>query len=324
MAAAAGSWYAAYLLSTGPQGDGKGVVVTIPRGTSVREIGDILAREGIIHEDIRFLLLAKFSGYGTRLQAGEFLLPTGKKPAEILRLLASARSIHYPVTIPEGLRATEIAEIFAAGGWCDAATFVDLVTDPEFIAELGFGSISSLEGYLFPDTYLLTRDIQGGRQLISLMIDRFAEVWTELSLGRDPLPNLRDTVILASVVEKETGAAAERPLIAGVFLNRLRKKMRLQSDPTVIYGIKDFSGNLSRKDLKTFSPYNTYVIKGLPKGPICNPGREAMLAVLEPETTNKLYFVSKNDGTHHFSATLTEHNRAVRKYQKKKTTRKGK
>jgi UPF0755 protein len=317
-------WYAYYVISPGPQVDDRTVTVTIPRGTSVRGIAKILAEKNVIHHDVRFLLLASFSGYSSRLQAGEFLLQTGRKPGEVLKDLASARSIEYAITIPEGLRAAEIAEIFAEDGWCDPKKFIKLVYDKSYLEKLGFENIASLEGYLYPDTYLFTKDIRGAEKIIPIMVKRFSEVWGELSAGLEEEVDREKTVILASIVEKETGAPEERPLIAGVFSNRLRYGMRLQSDPTVVYGSERFSMPITRKDLKTPTAYNTYTLPGLPVGPICNPGKEALDAVLHPATTKHVYFVSKNNGTHHFSTTLREHNRAVQKYQRKKKVKKGK
>lgn len=319
-----GIWFAKYVYSPGPPGATDTVVVTIPKGTSVRSIAEILARDGVIHADIRFLLLAKFSGMGTKLQAGEFLLPTGQKPGDVLEALAKARSVQYAITIPEGLRAVEIAEIYSRDGWCDPEEFVKLITDEQFLEQLGLGGVDSLEGYLFPDTYLFTRDMRGARNIIPIMVHRFMEVWDELTAGLAEQPDREKSVILASIVEEETGSPAERPLIAGVFLNRLKRGMRLQSDPTVVYGSNKFSLPITRTDLQTPTPYNTYTLPGLPIGPICNPGRESLQAVLFPEETKSLYFVSKNNGTHHFSATLSEHNRAVQKYQRKKSAKKGK
>lgn len=319
-----GGWYSYYVFTPGPQSAVETVIVTIPRGTSVRGIRDILSREGVIHGDIRFLLLAKFSGYSSRLQAGEFRLRTGIKPGEVLRELASARSVEYPITIPEGLRAAEIAEIFGEYGWCNPERFVKLVSDKSFLEKLGFGHLDSLEGYLFPDTYLFTRDIKGAETIIPIMVNRFTEIWSDLATGFEEEPNREKTVILASIVENETGAPEERPLIAGVFHNRLKLGMRLQSDPTVVYGSKKFKGTISKKDLRTPTPYNTYTLSGLPVGPICNPGKEALTAVLHPVSTSSLYFVSKNNGTHQFSTTLSEHNSAVEKYQRKKSGKKGK
>lgn len=319
-----GCWFGLYVSRPGPKADTEMVKVTVPRGTSVRGIGKILDERGLIENDLRFLLLARFSGYSSRLQAGEFLLKTGQKPGEVLKALASARSIQYSITVPEGLRAEEIAAIFADGGWCNPARFTKLVTDKKFLKELGFVSLSSLEGYLYPDTYLLTKDMKGADKIIPIMVKRFNEVWQELAASQPEVVDRNKTVILASIVEKETGAPEERPLIAGVFHNRLKKGMRLQSDPTVVYGSKRFSQPITRKDLKTPTPYNTYTLPGLPFGPICNPGREALAAVLQPEATKNIYFVSKNNGTHHFSKTLAEHNRAVQKYQRKKSKKKGK
>ena len=319
-----GAWYASYVFTSGPETSTETVIVTIPRGTSVRGIRDILAGEGVIHRDIRFLMLAKFSGYGTRLQAGEFRLRTGVRPGEVLRELVFAKSIQHAITIPEGLRAAEIAEIFGELGWCNPKTFLKLIADKSFLKQLGFDHLSSLEGYLFPDTYLFTRDINGAEKIIPIMVKRFTDVWGELTAGIQEVPDRGKTVILASIVEKETGAPEERPLIAAVFHNRLRLGMRLQSDPTVVYGSNKFAGLISKKDLLTVTPYNTYTQSGLPIGPICNPGREALGAVLQPAPTKNLYFVSKNNGTHYFSETLTEHNRAVEKYQRKNSDKNGK
>ena len=323
-----GGWLATYVFSPGPPNAAETAIVSIPRGTSVRGISVILAEKGIIKEDIRFFVLAKLSGYGRRLQAGEFRLRTGIKPLDVLRELAIARSIEYPITIPEGLRATEIAEIFGEYGLCNPKSFINLVYDQAFIAKLGLAPVASLEGYLFPDTYHFTRDITGAENIIPIMVKRFSDVWSEIT---EVLPDEVDkaldrqqTVILASIVEKETGTPEERSLIAGVFHNRLNMGMRLQSDPTFIYGSKKFATPISKEDLLTATPYNTYTLPGLPVGPICSPGRDALHAVLFPTPTDSLYFVSKNDGTHHFSQSLIEHNRAVEKYQRKNSAKKGK
>lgn len=320
----AGELVVLYAIIPGPKAAGESVVVDIPKGKSTREIGSLLAEAGVIHEDVRFLLLAKISGYADRLQAGEFLFETGKRPLTVLKILATARSIQYSITIPEGLRASEIAAIFGEGGWSHPNSFANLVVDKQFIAGLGLDGVDSLEGYLFPDTYQLTKDLRGAEKIIGLMVGRFTKVWAEMTAELEEQPDREKTVILASIVEKETGTPSERPLIAGVFRNRLQLGMRLQSDPTVVFGLENHSGRITRADLLTPTPYNTYVITGLPAGPICNPGKQSMMAVLNPSSTKDLYFVSKNDGTHHFSAGLPEHNNAVQKYQRKKNGENGK
>ncbi len=319
-----GSWVALYGLRPGPERAAANAVVTIPRGSSLQSITTILATRGLIYDDVRFLFLAKITGYSGMIRAGEFRLDTGKKPLEVLKSLISAKSIQYSITIPEGLRATEIAAIFAEGGWFDPRSFTNLLVDKEFMAKHGLSGLDNLEGYLYPDTYLLTKDSRGAEKIMGLMIGRFNKVWLELTTKLAEKPDREKTVILASMVEKETGASVERPLIAGVFLNRLQLGMRLQSDPTVVYGLEKFSGTITRSDLQSQNPYNTYTVAGLPAGPICSPGKDAMLAVLAPTPGKDLYFVSKNDGTHHFSATLAEHNSAVQKYQRKKVGEKGK
>lgn len=319
-----GSWVAFYGLRPGPETAAPNAVVNIPRGSSLQSITTILAAKGIIYYDVRFILLAKIAGFSGMIRAGEFRLDTGKKPLAVLKALASAKSIQYSITIPEGLRATEIAAIFAEGGWFDPRSFANLLVDKEFMAKHGLSGLDNLEGYLYPDTYLLTRDARGAEKIMGLMIGRFNKVWLDLTAKLEEKPDREKTVILASMVEKETGASAERPLIAGVFLNRLQLGMRLQSDPTVVYGLEKHSGTITRSDLQNTNAYNTYTIAGLPAGPICSPGKEALLAVLAPTHSKDLYFVSKNDGTHYFSATLAEHNSAVQKYQRKKGSEKGK
>lgn len=324
------AYYKSYLNTSGPivsispGNDIKSVVVTIPKGSSVKSIAIILDSNNVIRNDPRFLILTKLSGYSTRLQAGEFLLPLGKKPLEILKLLSSAKPVSYSITIPEGLNAIQIAKIFAEDKWCEEEKFLQLVNDPALIQEFGLTRGKSLEGFLFPDTYLFTKDVVGADKIVKILLTRFKKVWGEETSGMSPKPDVDKTVILASIVEKETAAPSERPLIAGVFHNRLKRGMRLQSDPTVVYGVQNYNGVITKKHLRTRTPYNTYTLPGLPVGPISNPGREAITAVLHPQASSNLYFVSKNDGTHQFSAKLIDHNRAVQKYQRKKKVKKGK
>ncbi len=318
--------------------------VFIPRGAGVRQIGTLLAAQGVLRNDIRYLTYLRLSGLGPKLKAGEYAFAPGVTPPQVLGKIARGEVVRHPVTIAEGLRLTQIAAIFAQDGWVDPVRFLALAQDTAFIRSLGLSmdkdmEIDSLEGYLFPDTYLMVRDEapapteptrstgksqelqagQGAREekLIRHMVQRFEEVWATLPKTGQAGLSRHQVLTLASVVEKETGQAQERPLIARVFLNRLVLGMRLQSDPTVIYGLGDaFSGKLRRKDLRTPSSHNTYVIPGLPPGPICSPGRAALAAVLAPAQSNALYFVSRNDGSHVFSTTLAEHNRAVNTYQR--------
>ncbi len=314
LAVGSGVWYARYLTTPSP-GSGA-VTIVIPQGAGVRQIGALLADHELIHNDIRFLILARLSHVDNRLRAGEFSIPRGLRPAEVLDLIAGGRVVRHRVTIPEGLTMAEIAALYAQGGWVDKEDFLTICNNPVFIHNLGIKE-NRLEGYLFPDTYILVRGETSARGIITTMVKRFLDIWQQVA-PKTPAPLTRHQVVtLASIVEKETANAAERPMIARVFLNRLQKAMRLQSDPTVIYGLSDFNGNLTRKDLRRPTPYNTYVIDGLPPGPICNPGKAAIMAVLHPADSTALYFVSKNNGSHKFSNTLKEHNRAVRKYQKR-------
>lgn len=316
---ALGGWFLQFASSPAPGQSSETATVVVPVGSSVQEINGILGDAGLVTVDVRFPVLARYLGLASRLQAGEFALHRGQTPQELLKELASARSIQHPVTIPEGRTVVQIAQIFAKGGWVDPLEFIRLAHDPEFLNSVGLGSRKSLEGYLYPDTYYLTRQGQTTADVLRMQVRHFFKVWDGLNTTDIPHKlSPYEVLILASMVEEETAKASERPIIAGVFFNRLKKGMRMQSDPTVMYGIEGFSGRLSRKDLRTPSPYNTYTLKRLPIGPISNPGKAALTAVLHPTPTDFLYFVSKNNSSHHFSRTLREHNRAVQEYQRSK------
>lgn len=294
------------------------VVVQIRPGQSFRDTIKQLHEVGLLPTPKKFNLLARIKRLDTKIQAGEYNLSPRITPNEMLNILTTGRTILYTVTIPEGYNLYQIGELLENNGILNSRIFVEAVLDPEPVPKTGIEG-NSLEGYLFPDTYLFPKAIEADT-VIKTMTNRFREVFMpEWEKRSDSIRfSLHDVVILASIVEKETGDPSERPLIASVFLNRLKQGMRLESDPTVIYGIKDFNGNLTRKDLLTYTPYNTYRIKGLPPGPISNPGLDSLKSILNPADKPHLYFVSKNNGTHHFSRTIKEHNRAVNKYQKKK------
>lgn len=315
----AAGWLAQYAF-TPSAGSGE-VLVLIPQGAGSRQIKTLLSKHGLLSDELRFLILLRLLRdiEPLTLRAGEFSLPRGLSPLKLLRFLHKAKPVQHRVTVPEGLTMRQIAEVFAQAGWADAAVFRQLCHDTGFIQHLGLKT-DSLEGYLFPETYSLVRGETSERGIISAMVQRFRAVWQELdATATAGSLNRQQLLTLASIVEKETGRAGERDLIAGVFYNRLRTGMRLQSDPTTIYGIKDFNGNLTKADLLRATAYNTYVISGLPRGPICNPGKAALAAALRPAQVPYLYFVAKNDGSHQFSRSLEEHNRAVQTYQKRRT-----
>lgn len=223
----------------------------------------------------------------------------------------------HPILIPEGLTMVQIAEIFGQQGLVDPHELLRLMKDPAFIASLGIKA-DTLEGYLYPDTYKFPRGIKP-KEVITAMVEHLRQVYgPDLEARAQELKLTQHEVLtLASVIEKESGSNGEREEISAVFHNRLKKHIPLQSDPTVIYGLPSFDGNIHKKDLSSPSPYNTYRIAGLPPGPIANPGIQSIRATLYPSDSRALYFVSKNDGTHQFSATLEEHNQAVEKYQKR-------
>jgi len=306
----------AYFLVQPARKIGPDQIFIVHKGATLREVICDLEKKGIIASKTPLLLWNRLSGQGTKIKAGEYRLNSGMAPLGVLKILSNGNIITHPVTIPEGFTIKQIAEELDNKGLADRAKFSALAEDPDVVKNYGISG-PSLEGYLYPDTYRFGRG-QPAISIIDVMVKRFFEVTNPLQkrIGESGM-TLQQVVTMASLIEKETGQRGERPVIASVFLNRLKRGMRLESDPTVIYGIRDFNGNLTRKDLSESTPYNTYVIRGLPFGPIANPGEESIKAVLDPADTDYLYFVSKNNGSHHFSKTLREHNRAVKIYQKK-------
>jgi len=305
-----------YFLHTPNKKGGPDQIFYIRVGSSLKEVVDELEKKEIIYSGSLFLLWARLMGYSRDIKAGEYHLSSGMTPLKILKIINEGTIITYPVTIPEGFTKRQIGELLEKKGIVDNIEFLSLTEDPN-IAKLYDISGPGLEGYLYPDTYYFGKGLSP-MSVIDVMVKRFWNVVEPFQERAEKLGmTLKEVVILASIVEKETGQAEERPIIASIFLNRLKKGMRLESDPTVIYGIKDFNGNITRKDLINPTPYNTYTIRGLPPGPIANPGKEAIKAVLYPASSDYLYFVSKEDGSHYFSKTLSDHNQAVVIYQKK-------
>ena len=307
------NWMLSPLVASAPD-----AILYVRSGASLGEVAHELESRGLVRSAVAFEWLARYRKRAGDLKAGEYRLYAALTPEEILSRIVEGRVATYEVVVPEGLTAAQVALRLEAAGLVDAADFTVVVEDSTSAAALGVEG-ATLEGYLFPDTYLLPHGL-ASRDVAKVLVDRFFEVWREIEPNaRDQELSMREVVTLASIVEKETAARDERPLIASVFRNRLRRGMRLETDPSVIYGIPDFDGNLRRRDLENAAnPYNTYIILGLPPGPIANPGAEALRAVVNPVESDYLFFVSRNDGTHAFSATYREHVLAVDKYQRRR------
>jgi len=290
----------------------------VPLGASADTIARQLHSLGLVRHPLVFRLLARERGLETQLKAGEYALSGPLSLEGILDALARGDVVHRDVTIPEGRNLDEIASLVDAEGM-EVAAFREAARDPAPVRDLD-PAATDLEGYLFPDTYEVPRSPEAPRFLVRRMTQRFREVISPaLSRIAEKKMTVRQVVTLASIVELETARAEERPRIAAVFLNRLGRGMPLQTDPSIVYALKKagrWDGNIRKRDLDIDSPYNTYRRAGLPPGPLGSPGRESIRAVLDPVDTKELYFVSRNDGTHQFSETLAEHNRAVNRYQR--------
>jgi UPF0755 protein len=297
--------------------DAEKTVMILP-GQDLSTLTKKLTSEGIITHPVKFKLIARLKGYAKQLKAGEYALGGNMPPIDILQTIVNGKVRLHRLTVPEGYNLKQISKVVAETGLISPQAFLKACADSELIKKEGISG-KTFEGYLFPDTYFFPKGV-GADKIISTMVKRFWSVYTpEWQQRTEELGyTIHEIITLASIIEKETGEASERPVISSVFHNRIKKGMRLESDPTVIYGIDSFDGNITRKHLSTPTPYNTYTQKGLPPGPIANPGKASIQAALYPADTPYIYFVAKGDGTHQFSTNIKEHTRAVRHYQLKR------
>ena len=292
--------------------------VEVPSGLGTKAIGKLLVDAGAVCDLTTWRLAVWRSGQATALKAGEYRFTDAVPPAAVVAKLARGDVYLRSITFPEGLTIRQMAALFEQAGFGTAADFVAAAGEQR-LASAFDPAARTLEGYLFPDTYALPRGASA-RDLVARMVKRFETIMTPglRQAAADRGLSVRQAVTLASLVEKETAAPDERPVVAAVYHNRLRQRIGLQCDPTVIYALElrgRFNGNLTRADLAIDSPYNTYRYRGLPPGPIAAPGQSSLEAAVRPAPVDYLYFVSRNDGSHAFASTLAEHNRNVQKYQ---------
>jgi UPF0755 protein len=308
----------AFMSSVNPPGSPV-TLFEVANGKTTRDICTDLQKAGLIKYDWAFCFLARLKGADTNISAGEYELSPSMPPLEILNKLARHEVFERKVTIKEGSSLKEIGPLLEAAGIVTAEEFNKELSSSELLSRLGIEN-NSFEGYLFPETYHFSRPITAYK-VVMTMFEQGEKRWSpEFSDQLEILGmNRHKLLTMASIVETESGNVQEQPLISAVFHNRLKVGMKLQADPTVIYGLPDFDGNLTRDDLQSPSPYNTYVNYGLPPGPICNPGLSAIKAALYPADTPYLYFVADGNGNHIFSKTLEEHNQAVNFYQRRRS-----
>ena len=295
------------------------VVIEVTPGESLGRIAKRLERAGAVRDARVFLWIARWRGTDRTVKHGRHELQGTLSVDDVLAELARTPKPILRVTIPEGLTAREIAALLEKAGAASAEGYLAVACSEELRRLVDAPPTAACaEGYLFPDTYDLVPGMSPG-SIVELQVKRFMEVMGPLMAPAADPESARRALILASIIEKETAVPTERPLVAAVFANRLRLGMLLQTDPTVIYGVIDsgapWDGNLTRAHLTTETPYNTYRKKGLPPGPICNPGRSSLEAALRPATSGYLYFVARGDGSHEFNDNLASHNQAVRRYQ---------
>ncbi len=297
--------------------DAAALRIDVPAGSTLWRTATELENAGVVRSARALVLLARWRGVAAKVRAGEYALSPSWGTRRVLEELIAGRVVTYEVVLPEGLTAAEIAERLEAATIARADEFLAVTRDPAVATEFGVEG-ASLEGYLFPETYRMPHGL-GAKQVARVLVDQFRAQWAPLAADANARGlSMQQVVTLASIVEKETGAAAERPLVASVFSNRLTSGMRLESDPTTIYGIKDFDGNLRRVHLEDeTNPWNTYRIAGLPPTPIANPGAASLAAVVHPAASEYLYFVAKGDGTHVFSRSYAEHLANVTRYQRR-------
>jgi UPF0755 protein len=329
LASVGGMWFVWNNFVNKPMSDlDQEIAYEVAPGLSFRAVAKDLQKQQLIRNADFFVILAKLHGGANKMKVGEYALNHNMSPKEILTAILSGKSIERKLTVAEGLNIFEVAEVFEAAGLAKKDEVFKTLTDKAYVKEVLGEERESLEGYLFPETYSFTK-YTDYKTIIAEMISKFKAIYkvAESSSKIQGL-NKHEIVTLASIIEKETGAPEERPMISSVFHNRLAKHMMLQTDPTIIYGKALETGNLeikiSKADLTKPTPYNTYVIKALPPGPIANPGKAALLAAVQPASSNYLYFVSHNDGTHQFSEDYKSHEKAVKKFQLDPKAREGK
>jgi UPF0755 protein len=314
-----GGWIWIYLESRPVPGSGSGTVLfEVEKGKGVRAIVEALFAAKILPKRTPFVLGYDLFYAPQSIKAGEYQLSLTGRAGDVLDILIKGRIYLHPVTVPEGLTGREIFAIFTAAGCGGSEEFEAAFGVTDEIA-LWDPQASDVEGYLFPETYHLPKGISA-KDILQTMTGQFKEVFGENGRRRaaELRMTVREVVILASLIEKETARPDEKRLVSAVFHNRLKLGMKLDCDPTIIYALKlkgPFEGRLRTRDLKYDSPYNTYLHPGLPPGPIANPGRGSLEAALQPAEAEYLYFVSRNDGSHQFSRTFAEHRLAVKKYQ---------
>ena len=291
-------------------------IVEIPQGLGLSAIAEKLEGEGVVRKAEVLFFSAFLSGTHRKLKHGEYAFSAGEAPYTVHRKLRRGEVSLKRVTFPEGITLVQMAEILDASQIVSQEEFLAVAENSEYSTKKLDVDVSSLEGFLFPDTYFFARDCSA-EKVIETMLDRFREVYATLGIA-SPQPDIKEIVTIASLIEKETAFPAERPLVSAVIRNRLRKGMKLEFDPTVIYALGEkFDGNIRKKDLSFPSPYNTYVVSGLPPGPIAAPGLDSIRAALEPAGVDYLYFVANGGGRHFFSTTYRDHLNAVNQVLKK-------
>lgn len=310
-----------------PEKRGRIVFYEVMPGQPFNSIARDLQDRGVLKSAEAFQVYARFTRQIPKVKAGEYQFTTAMTPPQVMKVITSGQSVQRPITIPEGFSVFEIADLIEAKGFAKRSDIIRLAFDKKFVKKVLGEEQASLEGYLYPETYKFTK-YMGPEKILAAMVRNFKENFAEIP---KPYPfgwTPHQVVTMASIIEKETGAPHERQLISSVFSNRIKKNMRLQTDPTIIYAKALQMGkiviDIKKSDLSLNHPYNTYKRAGLPPGPISNPGKEAMKAAVNPAITNFLYFVSQNDGTHIFSETYEKHVNAVRKFQMDRRARQGK
>jgi UPF0755 protein len=304
------------LFDANPRGRWEGKLVLIPKGSPLPEVVRILREGGILPHPLAFRALVLLTFSGRRLHYGEYAFPTPPSAFEAWRRLVRGDVIKYEVTVHPGANLYDVAELLKEKKLVTAEAFLATAASPAILRRLEIPG-ESAEGYLFPDSYIFVKPVTP-EEILEFMVRQFhRKVPPDAEKrARETGFSLHQVVTIASIIEKETGVEEEKPIVSAVIRRRLALGMPLQMDPTVIYGVKRFDGTVTGKDLRTEGPYNTYLNRGLPPGPIANPGLTAIAAALNPSNSEYLFFVSRNDGSHTFSRTLSEHNRAVEQFRR--------